>query len=207
MNLPADESRDQFSALCQQIGMALVTWQEVENAHFRIFHRLLGEPQFSIASIVYHHTESFEARHKMVGLLIQHSLKDKEPALRKMWSNEKGGLQKDVRDANLNRNKLAHYSHDQAVSSVEKTDDGEVVVKFSEPRLQPSPYNEVSRLLGRTPDRDEHNLSVVGIQNYIADFVTLTRRLDEFWERLPHRLSGPSLEQLRKLARKGPSAE
>jgi hypothetical protein len=81
-------------------------------------------------------------------------------------------------------------------SSVEKMDDGDVIVRFGEPRLQPSPYNMISRLLGRTPDRDEHNLSAATVQTYISDFVKLARRLDEFWAKLPAAVPNPNLQQL-----------
>jgi len=42
-------------------------------------------------------------------------------------------------------------------------DNGDVIVKFGEPRLQPSPYNMVSRLFGNTLDNDEHNLSAATV--------------------------------------------
>jgi hypothetical protein len=189
-----DPKPDDFDFLCRQIGLALMTWQDVEIAHFRIFFKLVGAPTFEIASIVYHHTESFEGRHNMVLRLIEHSLK-KEDELRKLWEDGKVGLYKNVKDANLNRNKLAHYSYDFMISSVEEMDNGEVVVTFGDPRLQPSPYNMISRLLGRTPDKEAHNLSAATIQTYISDFVKLARRLNEFWEKLPHPVSNPNLQQ------------
>jgi hypothetical protein len=142
---------DEFDVLCRQIGLALITWQDVETAHFRIFFKLLGAPEYSLASIVYHQNESFDARHTMVLRLVQHSLKG-QPELLKLWDDGKIGLYKNVKDANLNRNKLAHYTHEFMVSSIEKADDGGAIVRFDQPRLQPSPYNMVSRLLGRTPE-------------------------------------------------------
>ncbi len=186
---------DEFDVLCRQIGLALITWQDVETAHFRIFFKLLGAPEYSLASIVYHQNESFDARHTMVGRLVQHSLKG-QPELLKLWDDGKIGLYKNVKDATLNRNKLAHYTHEFMVSSIEMADDGGAIVRFDQPRLQPSPYNMVSRLLGRTPDKDDHNLSAATLQTYVTEFVKLVGRLDEFWAKLPHPLPNPNLEQV-----------
>jgi hypothetical protein len=35
---------DNFSNLCYRIGLALVTWQRVEDVHFKIFLRMLNVP-------------------------------------------------------------------------------------------------------------------------------------------------------------------
>ncbi|WP_315765486.1 MULTISPECIES: hypothetical protein [unclassified Bradyrhizobium] len=188
------ETQNELDVLCHRIGLALVTWQDVEDAHFRMFFKLLGAPDYSVASLVYHHTESFEGRHTMVGRLIEHSLKGK-PRLRKLWSNEKGGLQKDVKEANRNRNKLAHYSHDFTVSCVEEMNDGSVTITFSDPRLQPSPYNMVSRLLGRTPDKEEHSLNAISVLGYTHNFAALARRLNDFCLELPDAVPNPNLQQ------------
>jgi hypothetical protein len=184
---------DEFDVLCRQIGLALITWQGVESAHFRIFFKLIGAPEYSLASIVYHQNESFDARHTMVGRLVQHSLKGQQPELLKLWDDGKIGLYKNVKDANLNRNKLAHYTHEFMASSIENADDGGVIVTFDQSRLQPSPYNMVSRLLGRTPDKDDHNLSADTLQTYVTEFAKLVVRLDEFCEKLPHPLPNPNL--------------
>jgi hypothetical protein len=129
----------------------------------------------------------------MVGRLVQHSLKGQQPELLKLWDDGKMGLYKNVKDANLNRNKLAHYTHEFMASSIENADDGGVIVTFDQSRLQPSPYNMVSRLLGRTPDKDDHNLSADTLQTYVTEFAKLVGRLDEFCEMLPHPLPNPNL--------------
>jgi hypothetical protein len=174
----------QFKELCYNLGLAFVTWQELEDAHFNLFFRMLGSSDTEIASVVYYHTESFEARHRLVGYMAQIFLQDKTH--KKVWENDKGGLKKEIKTANDNRNKLAHYAEDFDISDEQITHpDGSITLEVSEPRLRPSRYNTISRLIGRTPDKPEHNLSVKDIRSYVLEFRSLTKKIGEFWASLP----------------------
>jgi hypothetical protein len=51
----SEEFRE-FQALCYHIGLALVTWQDVEEAHFKLFFKVIGAPNAEIASLAYHAT-------------------------------------------------------------------------------------------------------------------------------------------------------
>ena len=48
----------EFQNLCFHMGLTLAVWQRVEDAHFRLFHKLIGAPNSDLSSIVYHSTES-----------------------------------------------------------------------------------------------------------------------------------------------------
>jgi hypothetical protein len=126
--------------------------------------------------------------------LIQHLAKDLDPETRKMWSNASGsGLQKRIKAANENRNKLAHYSHDFSSAEIHEQPDGGVTVKFGESRLQPNPMNAVSRLMGRTPDKEEHNLGIEALINLTNEFIVLWGDLTNFASQLPRGTKSPFL--------------
>jgi hypothetical protein len=61
------ETREDFKSICSAIGSALILWQDVEDAHFRLFVKMLGAPREEICSAVYYSVQSFEARYKIVG--------------------------------------------------------------------------------------------------------------------------------------------
>src|SRR5450631_3831401 len=103
----ADASLKEFEDLCYHVGLAMITWQSVEDVHFKLFFKMLGAPKYEVASIVYYSTESFQGRHKMVSLMTSFFLQSKKDKTE--WSNTTGGLQKEIKEANENRNKLAHY--------------------------------------------------------------------------------------------------
>jgi len=170
-----------FQDFCYHIGLALVTWQDVEEAHFKLFFKLIGAPNAEIASLAYHAIESFTARHVMVGRMVDSFFKSttQDEAVRKKWQNA-DGLQKRLKDANLNRNKLAHYSWKTDFVSETHLKTGGIFLRFSGPRLQASAYNSVSRALGYTPDKPEHNLDIPALQTYTGEFLRLAVKLDDF---------------------------
>jgi hypothetical protein len=168
------------------IGRSLVAWQDVEEEHFKLFFRLIGSPLFENAAIVYYGMGDFATRHKIVGQLLQITLNGPDfQDQRKVWQNEKGGLQKAIKNANDDRNKLAHYeSHiDSKVEpgiSADPTKIPTIKIRLSGPTLRPSAYNVVSRLLGRTPDKEGHDLKIDEIKEFYAMFKDLAVKIDEF---------------------------
>jgi hypothetical protein len=181
-----EESRKaEFRKLCEAIGFAMMTWQDIEAAHFRLFLKMLGAPKKEVCSAIYYSVESFDARHKMVGRMAHYFMQaDSYAPHRAVWSGVDGGLSKKVKDANENRNKLAHYGMDFDVIGQTERPDGSRVVELSNPRLQPYYENQVSRLLGRTPDRPEHNLSAKEISGYASLFQRVGAEIDDFQKSL-----------------------
>lgn len=173
--------------LCLHIGFALIAWQRVEEVHFQIFCGFLGIPQSQIASAAYHSTESFAARNTMLDNMARYFLSPipellPRPTLKKFkemrgrWQT----LHKLLKDANENRNKLAHYAADVDLSNMQTDDGGNVIFDVSPYTLRPSPSNFVSRLLGRTKDKPEHNLGVSELQQYVLDFKQAQRAATDF---------------------------
>ena len=78
-------------------------------------------------------------------------------------------LYKLLKDANLNRNKLAHYTADFDLINM-RTIESDIVFDVKPPTLRPSQLNFVSRLLGRTKDKKEHNLGVLELKQYVVEF-------------------------------------
>lgn len=174
----------EFQDLCYHIGLALVTWQELEESHFSLFFKMVGARDYEIGSVIYHHIESFQTRHTMLGYIAQIYLKDK-PDQRQVWENNSGGLKKEIKDANENRNKLAHYAEDVDLGEMITQPDGSVSFPVSNPSLRPGRHNTISRLLGRTADKPEHNLGVTEIRDLIKAFRELTKKIDDFRLSLP----------------------
>ena len=175
------EEFEQFQEFCYHIGLTLVTWQDVEEAHFKLFFKLIGAPNAEIASLAYHSLDGFQTRHTMIGRMVDSFLRNtsQDEAVQRVWGNA-DGLQKRLKDANLNRNKVAHYSWETDFISETHLETGGVIVKFTGPRLQASAYNSVSRALGYTPDKPEHNLNEGTLRTYIGDFRRLATELDAF---------------------------
>jgi hypothetical protein len=177
---------DRSNELCLALGQAIVAWQDVEDAHFRLFFRMLGATNIDIAAIVYYNTESFDGRRRMVDNMVKVVLTKKEhKALRSAWASNHGGLQKEIKDANDNRNKLAHYSLETDTAATMEPETEIVEVRISSPRLHPSVYNVVSHLLGRTPDQPAHNLGVSEVRSFASEFRSLAKKMGAFHDQLP----------------------
>jgi hypothetical protein len=172
-----DKIDEEYRDLCTNIGIALVTWQDVEKSHYRLFRKFLGVEASAISSVVYFSAESFESRRKMVSRMASYYLAGAEYAeQRQAWQT----LEKELKDANDNRNKIAHYSAEYPLIKAAELPNGVIEFEFGPVRLQPSPENYVSKALGRTPDKEEHNLSSREIRRYTAEFLALSGRLDQF---------------------------
>jgi hypothetical protein len=90
--------------------------------------------------------------------------------------------------ANENRNKFAHYALDYDLIGQSNNPDGTVRITFGPHRLRPTVRNFYSRLQGRTPDKEEHNLGPKQITQYIGEFGQLAERLEKFHVSLSPRL-------------------
>jgi hypothetical protein len=180
-----DARREAFKLLCTAMGFALFTWQDVEKAHFKLFLKMLGAPEWEVCSAAYYSTESFEARHKMVGRMAYYFMKsDHYESHRAVWCGAGGGLQKKIKDANENRNKLAHYGLAYDVINTTRNPDGTFKIDLGPSKLQPLDTNLVDRLIGRTPDKPEHNLSHEEVSEYAMYFQDLAEHIKQFQESL-----------------------
>jgi hypothetical protein len=176
---------DEFRQLCHETGAAFFAWQNVEKAHFKLFLRMLGAPQWEVAAAAYYSIESFALRHTLVGRMAHYFMQDNRyKKHRERWCGVDGGLQKEIKAANENRNKLAHYDLDWTRSKITEEPDGGVTVVFEEPALQPVDTNLVARLLGWTSDKPEHNLTIDSVRQYSRSFYDLGKRLHDFQESL-----------------------
>jgi hypothetical protein len=172
MPFPGD---DDFNDLCMRIGFALAVWQRVEEAHYDLFLDMLEVPDGSVPSVVYFSVESFDARRKMVGRMAHYYLKTSEQ--KKEW----GEIDKQLKDMNGNRNKLAHYGIEvEVIVHDTPSEDRLGMLEFGGARVQPSRRNRVNELLGRTPDRDIHNLNAEMIDAYIISFSAAAQRIQQF---------------------------
>jgi hypothetical protein len=168
--------RNEFHDLCYHIGLALVTWQRVEELHFHIFGRFLGVPLSQITSAAYHSTESFDARNTMLDRMAHYFLSPiKELLPREVNKHYKElrikwqVLHKLLKNANSNRNKLAHYTADYDLINM-RNEGSDIVFDVTPHTLRPGPLNYVSRLQGRTKESPEHNLGVPELKQCVVQF-------------------------------------
>jgi hypothetical protein len=181
----ADEGEDDAGALFKAIGFALWTWQGVEKAHFKLYLRMLGAPQWEVCAAAYYSIESFAARNAMVWRMAHYFLQGNNyKSHLKQWSGGGKGLYKELKDANDNRNKLAHYTLDWDVVGITKNPDETVDVELGPPTWRPVKTDLAAPLMGRTPDRLEHNLTWRAVYEYGNQFAALGKRLDAFQESL-----------------------
>src|SRR5262249_9742823 len=113
-----NNSTREFQELCYFMGMALAAWQNVEDKHFELFRKVAGIQDIKTASLIYHATESFDARRIMVDRVVRARLTSKED--NKEW-DEIGKL---LKDGNGNRNKIAHYTIEYDVVEQKELPDG-----------------------------------------------------------------------------------
>jgi hypothetical protein len=216
----ADSAEEQISQtlyteMCKALGGALCNWQHVERAHFRLFLKMLNAPNWETCSAAYYSIESFEARHNMVGRVAYYFLKDdRYKSQREWWCGVGGGLQKEIKTANQNRNKIAHYglSFVEIKPMMHRVVDDRIMepdgyVKFRFPALRPTPENLVDRLVGRISTNPEHSLGPGRINTYAHQFIRLAQIIGEFEasiklaDALPHE-SDPAPEPARPQGRK-----
>jgi hypothetical protein len=182
MESPAepDDFDSEFKNLCFNMGLALVRWQHVEDEHFYLFQALTGLTGQSICSIIYHSSESFEARRNMVTRLARHRVGCFDVKRKRLANRYINCLDKQLKDANLNRNKIAHYGFEYGIVGYAEQDNGDVSIDFSPPRLQPSPINKISQIQGFSSSDTKHNLSSFNIKQYLIEFGELACTVRKF---------------------------
>ncbi len=181
-----DPGFEEYRALCYEIGSGMIAWQRVESEHFRLFVKMLGAPSADICSAVYFSIESFEARHRVVERMVIFFLRGRRYKKQRVeWSGDDKtlGLAKVIKDANDNRNKLAHYGLDFELLGVTENPDGSVS-RDHRPRLQPLRENVVSSMTGRAAHIPGHNLTAIMVKGYVADFRALQTRVEAFVDSL-----------------------
>jgi hypothetical protein len=169
--VPADAD---LGNLFSWIGIAMTQWQEVEDAHYLLFLKLLGAPKPEICSVIYFSPPTFESRRVMVDRVAYYAITDAEH--KKEWRE----LNKRMGDCAHDRGKIAHYRLDFEIS-IENIDP--VKVKLGEPRLAPSSHNMIAALKGHTAE--ERLVTSTEIRGYIADFMGLKKDVEDFTKRVP----------------------
>jgi hypothetical protein len=96
-----------------------------------------------------------------------------------------------LKDANENRNKIAHDSVETHVENLTTGGDRSPIFNRGPPQLQPSPRHVVSRLQERLGP--EHNLSPMRLAGYVSLFAALLDRMVRFRRTIvPMPRPGPS---------------
>jgi len=162
--------------LCMRMGVALSVWQSVEDQHYHLFLTLIGDKTGTdVSAVTYFSVESFDARRVLISRMVQSFPTTKD--LRIEWN----ALDKLLKDNGENRNKVAHYGiYHSIYEAAEPDEKGHKAIKVAPPSLQPSAYNKVSELLGRTSDKPDHNISAAQLNSYIIDFGKLAMRVAQF---------------------------
>jgi hypothetical protein len=184
-------SYDEFDELCQYLGLALITWQDIEHCLFKIFLRMLKLPIGDVEAVVYYSVESFDLRRKMVERMAYYLL---QPRNLKKQRTEWCELNKLIKDANDYRNRLAHYCADYYLLNQIDNPDGSVSLEVSPHSLRPAQFDSVRKLLGHTPDKVEFNIESSAIKKYIIHLRALRGRMDLFHVSISaHEKEGPGL--------------
>jgi hypothetical protein len=126
-----------FDELCRLKGLALAVWQRLEDLHFVFFHRMLGDRQIEMSSMIYHGLSSFEARRQLVDRIA--SLFSLTEEARSDWD----AIHRDLETAAKNRNKVAHYTIEYADVTSTELGDGSIEFLFRDPRM----YSRISAAL------------------------------------------------------------
>jgi hypothetical protein len=197
--MSSPESADgDFREICYLMGLALITWQSVEHAHFKIYIKMLNVPLDRAGSIAYYGVESFDVRRRIVSAMARYFMEGREfKKQRADWQE----LEKLLKVGNENRNKLAHYTLDYDIVTIDQKPGGiGVTVRLTPHRLRPGRWNFFRQSLGHTPDKEEHNLGPDQIKRYIIDFRQLAGRLEYFHANLV-----PPVESLPPAAEPSPA--
>jgi hypothetical protein len=97
------EQNEAFKDLFMWAGFALITWQDVEAAHCRLFVKLIGSTRTELCSAIYFHIQSFSSRCDMVNKVISLALLSDQQKLE--WRR----ISKLIRAQLEKRNNIAHY--------------------------------------------------------------------------------------------------
>lgn len=153
-----------FRQLLEGIGLSIVAWQSVENSAFRLFASVISSPSDEITSVLFYHIQSFESRVQLLDRIMYYYIKSE--TIKSEWKV----LKKELESCTKERNKIVHYS-----LSMEKDENGTEVYKVA-----PSYWDKVAPILGRTPNKPNHSLTITYIYALRARFQDLSNRIDTF---------------------------
>jgi hypothetical protein len=157
--------------LCAWMGLTLITWQAVEDAHYLLFFKLLGTPRPEICSVVYFSPPTFESRRVMTDRIAQITILEGDQ--KKEWKE----LNKKLEAAAAQRGKIAHYALD---FEIKITGPGPDDFERGEPRLSRSKYNRITK----SKADEEHHVTVAELRTYTDNFDALAKALDNFTEQV-----------------------
>jgi hypothetical protein len=166
-------SDEDLFTLMGWVGAALTQWQQVEDAHYLFFLKILGAPRPEVCSVIYFSPPTFESRRVMVDRVAHYTITGKED--KKAWKE----LHKRLETSASQRGKLAHYG---LGFEVVKTGPNITDFKLGRPRLEPSKHNKIAELKGETPDT--HHLTSKEVRGYIATFIQLKDDLEDFTKKV-----------------------
>jgi hypothetical protein len=155
--------------LFQAMGVALTTFQGVEDAHYLLFLKMLGAPMEEVCSVIYFSPPSFEGRRVMVDRVAQHALEEK-------YKNEWNALNKRLSKASEKRGRIAHYSLDFEWIDVPPVPPADFAFgEMGKPRLRPSRYNRL-----KDGDNPQHLLTIIEVAKSVSVFAQLRDDLNAF---------------------------
>jgi len=170
-NTRAPDLRD----LCAFMGMGLVSWQHVEDAHYLLFVKLIGAPKQEVCSVLYFSPPSFESRRVLVDRLTQVVVSDEK--ILKTWSK----LNKDLGVHASNRGILAHYGLEYEI--IYDAPEPSLNFKLGAPRLAKSRHNQIAALLGKKVNKQP--LTTKDVRTFITGFIEIEERLKHFAQSFP----------------------
>jgi hypothetical protein len=167
------ESRSDLSFLLGFVGAALTEWQQVEDAHYLIFLKILGAPKPQVCSVIYFTPPTFESRRVMVDRVAQVTITDEDEKKLRTKLNQR------LDKAASHRGTLAHYG---LGFEIIKTGPNATDFKLGEPRLEPSRHNKIAELKGEK--LENRHLTSKEVQRCIIEFFTLKDDLENFTKRI-----------------------
>jgi hypothetical protein len=163
-----DTDKD-LSLLFQLMGMALTTWQGVEDAHYLFFLKILGAPKEEICSVLYFSPPTFESRRVMADRVAEHALGKTED--KKEWPK----ISKRLETGASHRGRVAHYAldfefiWDSTVATLAQ-------LTVGQPHLRPSRYNKLKAA--------KDQLTTKQISGYVLEFNKLRADVTNFTKRI-----------------------
>jgi hypothetical protein len=167
------ESRSDLSFLMGFVGAALTQWQQVEDAHYLFFLKILGAPKPEVCSVIYFSPPTFESRRVMVDRVAQLTITGEDD--KKIWKKLNQRLDK----AASHRGKLADYG---LGFEIIKTGPNATDFKLGYPRLEPSRHNKIAELKGEKPET--RHLTSKEVRGYIIEFIELGDDLENFTKKI-----------------------
>jgi hypothetical protein len=169
--MPKEQS--DLSYLMGFVGAALSQWQQVEDAHYLFFLKILGAPKPEVCSVIYFSPPTFESRRVMVDRVAQVTLTDRED--KKAWTQ----LTKRLGKGASHRGKLAHYG---LGFEIIKTGPNPTDFELGDPRLEPSKHNKIAELKGEP--HDARPITSKEVRGYIVEFIGLKDDLENFAKKI-----------------------